>query len=31
MLIAWVLGLAETAVVAGFSGQITAWVIALFR
>jgi hypothetical protein len=31
MLLAWLLGLAEIIVVAGFSGQITAWAIALFR
>ena len=31
MLVAWVLGLVEIAVVAGFSGQITAWAVALFR
>ncbi len=31
MLVAWALGLVEIAVVAGFSGQITAWALALFR
>lgn len=31
MLVAWALGLVEIAVVAGFSGQITAWAVALFR
>ena len=31
MLVAWLLGLVQIAVVAGFSTQITAWLLALFR